>query len=79
MRNIYNIDPSKTAQMAPIRSTVPKDPIHPPVKAKKKSPSPEARHFAKKEPTPKKVIATPTMKEKQDQLQEYKQKKATAE
>ena len=60
---------------------MPKEPIHPPVKAKKKSPSPEPKHFnaAKKDPTPKKVIATPTMKEKQDQLQEYKQKKATAE
>jgi hypothetical protein len=66
MRNIYNIDPSKMAQMAPIRSTVPKEPIHPPVKAKKKSPSPEPRTFAPAKATPKKVIATPTMKEKQD-------------
>ena len=67
--------------MAPIRQTVDRDPIHPPVKAKKKSPSPEVKNFnnVKKEPTPKKVIATPTMKEKHEQLQEYKQKKATAE
>ena len=54
-----------------------RDPIHPPVKAKKKSPSPEV--IRKEAATPKKVIATPSMKEKHEQLQEYKQKKATAE
>ena len=83
LHNIYNVDPSRCANIAPIR-TVPKDPIHPVVRAKKKSPSPtDVTKTLNTTPTPrkqKKDVEKPlTMKEKNEKLSEYKAKKAQAE
>lgn len=81
MHNIYNVDPSRAANIAPIR-TVPMDPIHPQVKAKKKVVNPEITKaaMASASPKKKKEIEYPsTMKEKTEKLNDYKAKKAQAE